>query len=80
MQVSMSMRLPEEVNTDLDLLAKSMGRSKSYIAVEALKDFISREKWQIAKIEEGIEEAENNHFAKTDDIKNLDAKWGYNGD
>ncbi len=80
MQVSMSMRLPEELNNELNLLAKSTGRTKSFLAVEAVKEFIKREKWQLEKIQNGLNEAENNNFATNEDIENLDKKWNYNAD
>ncbi len=80
MQVSMSMRLPEELNNELALLAKSTGRTKSFLAVEAVKEFIKREKWQLEKIQNGLNEAENNNFAKNEDIESLDRKWRYNAD
>lgn len=80
MQVSMSMRLPEEVSNDLAELAKATGRTKSFLAVEAVKEFIAREKWQIEKIQKGLAEADQGLFAADDEIKVLHEKWGYNAD
>ncbi len=47
----MSMRLPEETSNELAELAKATGRTKSFLAVEAVKEFLAREKWQIEKIQ-----------------------------
>lgn len=76
----MSMRLPEEISNELAELAKATGRTKSFLAVEAVKEFLAREKWQIEKIQKGLTEAEQGLFASEDEIKALHNKWGYNAD
>lgn len=78
MQVSMSMRLPEQINNELAELADATGRTKSFLVLEAVKEFINREKWQVEKIQKGIDEANNGLFATEEEIKALDTKWGYN--
>jgi predicted transcriptional regulator len=80
MQFSMSMRLPEEINNELAELAKATGRTKSFLAVEAVKEFLAREKWQIEKIQQGLAEADQGLFATDDEIKALHEKWGYNAE
>lgn len=80
MQVSMSMRLPEEINNELAELAKATGRTKSFLAVEAVKEFLVREKWQIEKIQKGLNEADHELFATENEIKALHKKWGYHAD
>lgn len=80
MQVSMSMRLPEEISNELAELAKATGRTKSFLAVEAVKEFIAREKWQIEKIQKGLADADQGLFAADEEINALHKKWGYHAD
>ncbi len=54
MQASMSLRLPEEISNELAELSKATGRTKSFLVVEAVKEFLAREKWQIEKFKRGF--------------------------
>lgn len=76
--VSMSMRLPAELAEQLGVLAEATGRTKSYIAVQAIQDFVAREAWQVAEIQKGLAEADAGDFATDEEMSALDAKWGYN--
>lgn len=80
MRVSMSMRLPEEISNELAELSKATGRTKSFLVVEAVKEFLAREKWQIEKIQKGLSEANQGLFATDDEVKALHEKWKYNAD
>ena len=75
--VSMSVRLPENLACQLDALAEATGRTKSFIAVQAIKDFVDREAWQIAEIKNSLSEAEAGDFAADKEMAELDAQWGY---
>lgn len=76
MSVSMSMRLPAPLSEKLDQLAEATGRSKSYLAVQAIQDFVDREAWQVAEIEQALLEADAGDFSSEADMAALDAKWG----
>lgn len=76
MQTSMSMRLPKKLAEQLGALAESTGRSRSFLAVQALQDFVEREAWQLAEIHKALAEADAGDFATDDEMKALDAKWG----
>ncbi len=80
MQISMSVRIPEELASDLSELAIATGRTKSFLTVEALKSFVQTEKWQIEKIKHGIQQADSGNFATEDDMLALDKKWGFSAD
>lgn len=75
MRTSMSMRLPAPLSEKLGQLAEATGRSKSYLAVQAIQDFVDREAWQIAEIEQAVREADAEDFASDADMAALDAKW-----
>ena len=74
---SMSMRLPEELANQLGALAEATGRTKSFLAVQAIQDFVEREAWQVAEIKKALEEADAGDFATDEEVAALDAKWGH---
>ena len=74
----MSMRLPDELTNQLDVLANATGRSKSYLAGQAIRDFIERESWQISEITQAINEADKGEFATDDEMNGISAKWKHN--
>ena len=74
----MSMRLPDELTNQLDMLATATGRSKSYLAGQAIRDFIDRESWQISEITQAISEADNGEFATDEEVNSVSAKWKRN--
>lgn len=80
MQTTMSMRLPKEIHNEFAELAKATGRTKSFLAVEAVKEFLVREKWQIEKIQKGIAEADQALFAADEEVKKLHTTWGFHTD
>ncbi len=71
----MSMRLPDELTDQLDLLASATGRTKSYLAGQAIRDYIERESWQITEITQAIGEADSGDFASDDEVNSISAKW-----
>ena len=77
MQTSMSMRLSQELAMKLGSLAEATGRTKSFLAVQALQEFVDRESWQVAEINKAIQEADAGNFATDEEIAVLDAKWSY---
>ncbi|MCK5232248.1 MAG: CopG family ribbon-helix-helix protein [Desulfobulbaceae bacterium] len=77
---TMSVRLPGELSRELDLLAKATKRSKSFCAVEAIKNYVKQEAWQIKAIEEGLEDAENRQLVNHSEVKNWVESWGTNAE
>ncbi len=74
---SMSMRLPTELAAQLGALAEATGRTKSFLAIQAIQTFINQESWQVAEIQKGLAEADAGDFATDEEIAAMDAKWGY---
>jgi predicted transcriptional regulator len=56
---TMTVRIPPDVNTKLNMLARDTKRSKSYLAGEAIASFVERNAWQIEEIKEGLREAKS---------------------
>jgi len=76
----MTIRLEPELKTRLDRLAKITDRSRSYLAAEAIREFIELNEWQLREIEQAVKEADRGEFASEQTVKNLLRKWGVGGD
>jgi len=70
-----TVRLPDEMTDKLDALASKLDRSRSYVATQAISDFIARESWQLAEIEAGLEEAQRGDFASDAELATVLAKY-----
>ncbi|HID9470648.1 TPA: CopG family ribbon-helix-helix protein [Serratia liquefaciens] len=64
----MSVRLSEDLSEQLEALAKATGRTKSFLAGQAIRDFINREAWQIAETQQAIIEADQGDFVSDDEM------------
>ncbi|WP_053268403.1 CopG family ribbon-helix-helix protein [Pseudomonas chlororaphis] len=74
----MSLRLPDDVADTLAHLAKATGRSKSFLAVDALREYLAREAWQINEIQKALTEAEAGDFASAEELDGVLNKWTRN--
>lgn len=74
----MSLRLPDEMAETLANLAKATGRSKSFLAIDALRDYLAREAWQIAELQQALEEADAGDFATEEEVASTLNKWSAN--
>jgi len=76
MSTTMTIRLEPELKQRLDRLAKATQRSKSFLAAEALRDFVELNEWQIGEIKAAIGEADEGDFASDKAVKKTLGKWG----
>lgn len=75
MSTTMTIRLDDEVKDRLDRLAASTQRSRSFLASEAIREFVEHNEWQIAEIEAALSEADAGDFASDDEVAGLARKW-----
>jgi len=75
---TMTIRLEPEIKTRLDKLAKTTHRSKSFLAAEAVREFIELNEWQIQELKAAIKEADANDFANDEEVDAVFNKWGAN--
>jgi predicted transcriptional regulator len=73
---TLNVRLPEDLYNQIEALASATARTKSYLTIDALNDYVQRESWQIRDIHEGIREADAGEFATEDQVKAVFAKRG----
>ena len=74
----MSVRLPDEVEQQLGQLAQSTGRTKSWLANKAIKDYLAREAWQITEVEAALREADAGDFVSEKEMMAKFNRWGIN--
>ncbi|TIN21588.1 MAG: ribbon-helix-helix protein, CopG family [Mesorhizobium sp.] len=70
-----TVRLPEDTTNRLDQLAEKLDRSRSYMAAQAIEDFVARQEWQLAEIEAGLAEAERGEFANEQELAAVIGKY-----
>ena len=80
MSTTMTIRLEPELKQRLDQLAEATQRSKSFLAAEALRDFIELNEWQIQEITDAIKEADEGDFANSKEVDQFFAKWSDSAD
>lgn len=68
--------LPEALYNQIEELTKATARTKSFVAIDALTNYVQRESWQIRDIHEGIAQADAGEFATDDQVKAVFAKYG----
>jgi predicted transcriptional regulator len=80
MSTTMTIRLEEDTKARLDALAESTNRSRSFLAAEAIREYIALNEWQIGEIQSALTEADNGDFASPAEVEALRNKWGVNAD
>ena len=73
---TINVRLPEALYKQIEELAKATARTKSFLAIDALTNYVQSESWQIRDIQEGIQEADAGEFVSDQQIKAVFAKYG----
>jgi len=78
MSTTMTIRLEPELKQRLDQLSEATQRSKSFLATEALKDFVALNEWQIKEIKQALDEADRGDFADDKTVQSTLEKWNFN--
>lgn len=73
---TMTIRLEPELKARLDKLAAATHRSKSFLASEAVREFIELNEWQIQELKAAIKEADDGDFADDQEVNAVFNKWG----
>jgi RHH-type transcriptional regulator, rel operon repressor / antitoxin RelB len=55
---TMTVRLSQELKGKLERLAESTRRSKSYLAAEAIAEYVDANAWQVEEIRKAVEKAD----------------------
>ena len=78
MSTTMTLRLEDDVKARLDKLADATQRSKSFLAAEAIREYVENNEWQIREIKAAIKEANAGDFASDEEVAVLAKKWKVN--
>ena len=71
---TMNVRIPEALYGQIEELARATARTKSFLAIEALKGYVESESWQVRDIRAGIAEADAGDFASPEEVAATFAK------
>jgi RHH-type transcriptional regulator, rel operon repressor / antitoxin RelB len=71
-----TVRVDTAVKKRLERLAKSTGRSRSFLAAEALGQYLDANEWQLAGIKQAMASMDRGEGVDHDDIKSWIESWG----
>jgi predicted transcriptional regulator len=75
MSTTMTIRLDTDIKDQLDRLAEATQRSKSFLAAEAIREYVETNEWQLQEIKAAIAEADAGDVATEAEVKALTEKW-----
>ena len=73
---SFSVRVDSDVKRRLELLARSTGRSRSFLAAEALSAYLDINEWQVQGIQAAIDSLDQGEGIPHEDVQAWVASWG----
>ncbi len=77
---TMTIRLEPQLKSRLDKLSVATNRSKSFLAAEAVREYVQINEWQIKEIQTAVKEADANDFANEHDLQTVFNKWDVDAD
>jgi RHH-type rel operon transcriptional repressor/antitoxin RelB len=78
MSTNVTIRVDSGLKKLLDKLAKATGRSRAFLAQDALRQYLEEQAWQVAQIKQAIKEADAGDFATDAQVNAVRAKWSTN--
>ncbi len=72
---AITVRMDAEKRAALDALARVTDRDRSYLNNEAIDAYLAVHRWQIARVEEGLRQAEAGEFATDEEVTAAYARW-----
>ena len=71
-----TVRVDTGVKKRLERLAKSTGRSRSFLAAEAISEYLEINEWQVAGIKRAMASLDRGDGISHDAVKDWVASWG----
>ena len=72
---TLTVRVPTSMKEQLDDLASATHSSKSYLAGEAIRQYLDLELWQVGEIKQALSEADSGAFAAEDQVAAVMQKY-----
>ena len=73
---TLTVRLDSRLKKKLDKLAGSTKRSKSFLAAEAIANFVELNEWQIKAVKAGIKDADEGRLVENEKVQAWVESWG----
>ena len=70
-----TLRLDPKLKKQLEHLSKAMKRTRSFVAAEAIREYVSLNEWQIGEIQKSLGEADRGEFASDQEVSRVIGKW-----
>lgn len=71
-----TVRVETNVKKRLERLAKSTGRSRSFLAAEAINEYLDINEWQVGGIKHAIASLDRGEGISHESVKNWVDSWG----
>ncbi len=71
----LTLRVPQEIKDQLGKLSEATHRSQSFLGGEAIRRYVELEAWQIAEIQQAIQEADTGDFATDGELSAVIKKY-----
>jgi RHH-type transcriptional regulator, rel operon repressor / antitoxin RelB len=80
MSTTMTIRLESAIKRKLDRLSAATSRSNSFLAAEAIREYVANNEWQVQEIRAAMAEADAGDFASDAAVKAALSKWDRGAD
>lgn len=76
--VTLSVRIPPEIKDQLETLADATGRTKSFLAAEAIEYYLTAQAWQVKAVKKAVKKANSKKAKFIEHQKVIDwlSSWG----
>jgi RHH-type transcriptional regulator, rel operon repressor / antitoxin RelB len=71
----LTLRLDSKLKKQLDRLSKAMDRSRSFVAAQAIQEFVTLNEWQIGEIKKALVEADKGDIASDEEVRQTVKRW-----
>ena len=71
----LTLRLNSQLKKQLDRLSKAMNRTRSFVASEAIREYVELNEWQIDEVKKALVEADREDFASDAEASRVVKKW-----
>ncbi|MGC2418566.1 MAG: ribbon-helix-helix protein, CopG family [Candidatus Acidiferrales bacterium] len=71
----LTLRLDPKLKRQLDRLSRATSRSRSFVAAEAIREYVALNQWQIEETTKALSEADDGDFASERDVDRTVTKW-----
>jgi predicted transcriptional regulator len=73
---TVTVRVERNVKNRLEKLAKSTGRTRSFLAAEALNAYLDVNEWQVAGVKQAMASLDRGEGVSHEDVKDWVGSWG----